>query len=170
MRDLENILFGAILAAILITILLYLTCCASVPTVSPPAVPTTSTIVNTIQSTDWLMSILLMGCVAGLFAAFNGLKVGWAGVAACVGGIVLKAALSSTYVYWLCGFLFIGCVVAALASVLLKNTALREIIIGAQRVKAQVPDSNIILANEQSTTTQKLVQKVKGALKVKGVL
>ena len=149
--------------------------CSVLPTgPSPPSDPLSasqSIIYSTIRSTDWLMSVLLMGCVLGLFAGFNGLKVGWAGLAACVGGMVLKADMSSTYVYWACGLMVLGTVLAAIASVLLKNRAVRELIVGVQKVK-QDPSNGVsgTMRNEQTRPTVDLVNSVKAKLKTKGVI
>ena len=155
--------------------------CSVLPPSSSPPVPSLSSsqsiIYQTIKSTDWIMSALLMGSVLGLFAGFNGLRVGWAGLAACMGGMVLKAAMSSTYVYWVCGLIVLGAVLAAVASVLLKNQAVKELIVGVQKVKSStVPrteghdEVSDTMKNEQSRTTVALVNTVKARLKTKGVI
>ena len=162
---------------IVVLLIVCLSGCAVTPPrpESIPQTPGQQIINNTIQSTDWLMSILLIGSVLGIFAGLNGVKTGWAGTASCVGGMVLKAALSSTWVFWLCGFLFIVCVVAAVASILWKNKALREIITGIQFVRESV-DPEIkenmteYLASKQGKDTQGLVNQVKADLKLKGVI
>jgi hypothetical protein len=171
---------AAIIWSVEVILMIFLSGCASFPTHEnlPDVIhtPTQQIIYESIKSTDWLLSLLMVGCVLGIFSGLNGMKTGWAGVAACVGGIVLKAALSSTYVYWLCGALFIGCVLAAIASILWKNKAIAEIIIGTNKLKNDVGnsvtivDANKVLSDEQSKDTRALVNQVKAKLKTKGIL
>lgn len=189
MRDYEHLIGLALTVGAWVALIVLATiiggCVAAQPRPSPvPVQPPTQIIWNTIQSTDWLMSLLLIGCVLGLFAGLNGLKAGWLGVISCIGGLALKAALTNTYVYWLCGFLFVGSVLVALASILYKNTALREIIKGVQNAKTMLDNVNPMSGNNfggklhnavndnlgsvQSKPTQKLVQYVKADLKIKG--
>jgi hypothetical protein len=94
-------------------------------------------------------------------------------VASCIGGIVLKASLTSTWVYWCCGFLFIGSVVIAIASILFKNKAVKELIMSAQYLKQAVPDSERVMDIfnlTQTKDTKALVNAVKSNLKLKGVI
>ncbi len=129
-------------------------------------------IFNTIKSTDWILSILLIGTVIGIFAGLNGMKTGWAGVMACIGGMVLKAAFTSTYVYWFCGLIFLGTVLAALASIIWKNKAVKELIISNQYMKQHVDPATAkeVFSVTQSKDTSSLVNTVKAKLKTKGVL
>jgi hypothetical protein len=149
--------------------------CASIPqnNDTKPVVTSNQVIIQAIKSTDWILSLMLIGSVVGLFAGFNGLKTGFAGTAACVGGIFLKAALTSTYVYWFSGFIFIGCVLAAIASILYKNRAVKDLIVGTQFLKQAVPDKDRV-ANifdlSQTNPTKQLVNQIKSSLKSKGII
>jgi len=141
----------------------------------PPRNHTTTNqiIWNTVASTDWLMSLLLLGSVAGIFAGLNGMKSGWAAVASCVGGMFIKASLTSTWVYWCCGLLFVGSVVVAIASIIWKNKAVKELIMSSQYLKNAVPDKERvtdIFNMTQTKDTQTLVNSVKSNLKLKGIL
>lgn len=131
-----------------------------------------------IHSSDWLMSVLIIACVVGIFAALNGIKAGWLGCLSALFGLILKSALSVTWVYWLSGLVLMGVVLAALASIIMKNQALKEIIQGAQELK-NTPDSeidtttggvNTILKKYQSKDTQRLVLHQKAALKLRGAM
>lgn len=153
--------------------------CAACPVPNPLAPPTApavasqtaQAVVRSMQATDWVLSLLLIGSVLGVFAGLNGVKAGWAGLAACVVGIVLKAALASSYVYLMSGLIFMGCVLVAAASVLRKNVALKEIIKGAQKLKETFGDADKVsatLAAEQSPATQEIVQYTKADMKLSG--
>jgi hypothetical protein len=129
---------------------------------------------SVIHSTDWISSLLLIGVVLGVFTGMNGLKVGWMGVVASTVGLLVKSALSVTWVYWWCGFTLVAVMLAAVASIILKNHALREIITGVQDVKSAVGPEldkgavNETLAAAQSKTTKRLVHKHKVILYDKG--
>ena len=78
--------------------------------------------------------------------------------------------------------MLLGVVTAALASIIMKNRALKEIIVGTQNIKDQLVvanstmtkternDANSILQANQSKITQKLVLQQKVALKLQGVI
>lgn len=150
--------------------------CASTPvtTTQPTEINTTHQIImKTISSTDWLLSMLLLGSVAGIFAGLNGIKSGWIAVLSCIGGMVLKASLTSTWVYWCCGFLFVGSILVATASVLWKNKAIKELIMSAQYLKQAVPDKERvkeIFNLTQTKDTKALVTSVKNNLKLNGTI
>lgn len=138
------------------------------------------TIQKTIATTDWLVSGFLVAAVIGSFAGLNGIKAGWVGTVSAVFGLALKGAFSVTWVYTSMGLIFVGVVLAALASVLLKNKALAEIITGVQRIRVGAgptdtlrmtkDDITTVLTKTQSKPTQKLVQYSKLHLKLKGTL
>ena len=75
------------------------------------------------------------------------------------------------------GLLLVGVVAGILASILRKNQAIRELILGAQAAKDKavsqgVPKAavNLALQEQQSSTTEKIVQYAKADLKLKGVI
>ncbi len=126
------------------------------------------------------MSVLLLAIVIGSFAGLNGVKTGWLGVVAAMIGLLVKSALSMTWVYWWMGAILVATTLAAMASILLKNKALREIITGVQHIKSSTPDNQLFGLNKtditatlnttQSKPTQKLVKSWKSYLKLKGVI
>lgn len=162
---------------LLILMVVFVQGCASVPvSQTEPTIITNTTnqiIRETLQSTDWLMSMMLIGVVLGIFVGLNGLKSGWLAVAACVGGIWLKAAITSTWVFWACGVLFVATIFLALVSIFLRNTVVRDLIMSCQFLKNAVPDKNRveeIFKATQSKDTQLVVNHAKAKLKVRGKL
>ena len=155
--------------------------CTTIP-LTPPQPPMTSgtTILwKTIMSTDWLMSMYLIAITCGIFAGLNGIKAGWMGAFACFVGILLKAALSNTWVYVAAGLGLVGCVLLLVVSILLRKKALVEIIKGVQTIKTEMNNSakptnskqiSDAMVKEQSKPTQRLVQQIKGKLKVEGAI
>lgn len=163
-------------ACILIVVILCLSCATcpeNAPNIHTETNTTQQIIMKTIASTDWLMSMLLLGSVAGIFAGLNGIKSGWMAVISCIGGMVLKASLTSTWVYWCCGCLFVGSIIVAVASIVWKNKAVKELIMSAQYLKQAVPDKervSEIFNLTQTKDTKNLVANVKSNLKLKGII
>jgi hypothetical protein len=126
------------------------------------------------------MSLLLIGVVAGVFTGLNGIKAGWLGAIAATVGIMLKSALTLVWMYWLCGFVLAGTMLAALASVLFKNRAIQSLVVGIQKGKeavANAPSTNIdtravinseLQAAQTTSGVQKIIKRVKADLKLKG--
>jgi hypothetical protein len=133
--------------------------------------------ITTIRSTDWLMSGFLLAIVLGVFAGLNGIKAGWLGAVASFVGLLVKAALSQTWVYWWLGCILVGGALATIASVLLKNKALRELITSVQCLrqtewdgKTHKAEMTEVLQDLQSKPTQRLVLREKVKLKERGEL
>lgn len=137
-----------------------------------PINPATQIIWKTIQSTDWISSLFILAIAGGVFVGLNGLKSGWLASLAAFVGLIVKAGMSSVYVYWMCGLLFIGVVVLILVSVFIKNRAIKELICGIQKNKDGLGVAretvNGTLAREQSKETRNLVLDTKAKLKKKG--
>ena len=128
---------------------------------------------RTIQSTDYLASGFLVALVLGVFAGLNGIRTGFLGAAAAFVGLVVKGAMSVTWVYTCLGLVLVGVVLAVLASVLLKNSAITELVKGIQNVRTNPEIAKNVeitkdVSQEQSWPTQKLVQYTKLHLKLKG--
>ncbi len=159
---------------LIVLLLILVSGCISESARNVPATnPTTQQIISqTISSTDWLFSLLMIGAVIGVFSGLNGMKVGWAATASCIAGLFLKAALSSTWVYWFCGLLFVGSILAALASILWKNKSVKELILSCQYMKQAVPDEQRVrdIFSLQSKDTKSLVNTIKAKMKTKGEL
>ena len=143
------------------------------PAVTPVATTTAALVAQQVKSTDFLNTLFLLALVGSVFAALNGLKVGWAGAAASLVGIVLKGALTQTWIYWMLGVLLIGTTVLIGASIILKKRVITELIQSAQRLKKVVRGAGNAedIANpfqDQSPDTKKVVAQVKAELKTKG--
>jgi len=140
------------------------------PIINPA--PITNTIIQTIQSTDWIMSILLIGCVIGIFGGLNGMKTGWIGFLSCLAGIFLKSALTNVWVYWCCGLLFAGTVLVLIVSIIWKNKVIKELILSVQYLKQHV-DTEVaknIFSLTQSNDTVATVNQIKSVMKTKGII
>ena len=142
----------------------------SAPTVAPIAKTTADLVAQQVKSTDFLNTLFLLALVGSVFAALNGLKAGWAGAAASLGGIVLKGALTQTWIYWMLGVMLIGTVVLVAASILLKKKVVTELIQSTQRLKKVVRGdaTDDDWTSVQSPDTKKVVAKTKAELKTKG--
>ncbi len=122
--------------------------------------------------------MFILVAVVGLFAGLNGIKTGFLGTAAAVFGLMLKGAMSVTWIYPALALLLLSVVCAAIASIVFKNRAVKELICGAQAVKdihdtlnganATRSELNQALCKKQTKPTRKLVEKVKSNLKLKG--
>lgn len=139
-------------------------CATSAPT------PTNSDgiISKTASSTDWLMTIFILGSAGCVFAGLNGLKMGWLGLGACLFGLVLKMALSVTWGYYVACILLLCGVGCAVYSVVWKNKVVTELVTGTQRVKElflsdKKDDVNAVLKAAQEKT-QTYVAAVKNKL------
>jgi len=149
--------------------------CASLPhdtQPSPGANDTADTIWRTVRSTDWLASLFIVGFVCSLIAAGMGFgKLGLLSAFSCVAGLFLKAAFSQPWFYAVAGLLVLASTCLVIAGIAWKNKALREIVVGVQKVKQENGASAVvssIMQDNQSKPTQALVQQIKGELKVKG--
>ena len=131
-------------------------------------------LVKVVRSTNWLATVCILGATLSVFAALNGIKWGYGGIVACFAGLTMTF-MAAKYAAWLAGFGLFGSVILCIASVLLKNNALKEIIKGVQRIKAMSTidtkeAQNGMLAEVQTKPTKKLVQKTKMDMKLKGII
>lgn len=135
-------------------------------------------IINTIYKTDWLTSIFLLSIVLSIFIGLNGVKAGWLGAAAAFCGLLLKMAITNTWLWIAAGIFFLVIAGIAVFTVFVKSRALKEIIIGVQKIKTQnhvyndnngyaqlnTVGVNKTLASTQSKSTKQIVKKVKEKL------
>ena len=163
----------------LILILLIAGCaCLGLPTKpTTPIIPTPlEQLWNAAKQSNWLVSLSILGIAGGVFALMNGSKIGIpAAIASCVSLFMTLAV--ARFATWMAVCGIVGSVLACAASILLRKKALVEIIKGVQQVKhdagigaglASPTEIRNILKENQSKPTQKLVQKIKGNLKVSG--
>jgi hypothetical protein len=158
----------------LILILLIAGCaCLGLPTKpTTPIIPTPiDQLWNAAKQSNWLVSISIIGIAAGVFALMNGSKIGIpAAIASCVSLFMTLAV--ARFAAWMAVCGIVGSVLACVASILLKNKAISEFIIGIQKVKESNGNKDeinkLVTEGVQTKSTQKLVQKIKGNLKVSG--
>jgi len=92
-----------------------------------PSASDTRTIIQTVHSTDWLMTAFIVVTVLGAIAGLHGIKSGWLVSAGCILGAGMKAAFSVVSVYMLSGLIFVGViliVVVVMTTRTLKTKAL----------------------------------------------
>ncbi len=127
--------------------------------------PITPEVQTVIKNLSWIQMILIIGIVSSIFACFNG--------AAKIG---IPLLISSLVGYGLTSAMLFYAKIIALTSlvggvglcgymIFLKHRALKEIIAGVENVRRWVGDEKVnvdnTLANKQSSTTEKIVEKIK---------
>jgi len=163
-------LFWVALTIFIISIVTMLTSCNSLGYRPPVNNADTSSIIReTIYKTDWLTSMFLLSIVLSIFVGLNGVKAGWLGAIAAYCGLLLKMAISNTWLWVAAGIFFLVMAGVAVFTVFIKNKALKEIISNIQIFKDKFPKelaTHLLKEelNEQSSTTKKLVKKVKEKL------
>lgn len=131
-----------------------------------------------VAKSNWVVTICLLGFGGGVFAYANGMtKLGLSVILSCVATLFFGLAIHR-FPTWMAVFGLVGAIAAAAASLIMKNRAIVEIIKGGQAFKKDIKslESTAYLGDnfiakqkqEQSPTTQKLIKKIKGDLKLKG--
>lgn len=134
---------------------------------------------QTAKKSNWLVTLAIPIIAMGAVAMFNGaVKLGMSSI--IFGSVNLFMALAtSRFAFWMALFGLLGSGLAVAASILAKNVALREIITGTQTLKDYSVEQykgnrsgiNRLLTDKQKhKSTQKIVQKIKSNLKLKGKL
>ena len=124
------------------------------------------------KNSNWLVTISILGVAAGAFAFLNGSKMGLPCIGASCISLFMALAVAR-FSTWMAVFGLIGSLAAVGISVLVKNRAVKEIVVGVQKYKDGYSgsDSRSYLTDklkEQSKSTKKLVQNVKSKLKLEG--
>ena len=129
------------------------------------------------KSSNWLVTLSIVGIAASVFATLNGSKTGIAGIAACSVSLFMALAVAR-FAWWMALFGAGGSTALVAASIIARKNALVEIIKGGQKFKTatsigllepQVNDCfNRVQNRTQSAPTQKIVQEIKTDLKLKG--
>jgi hypothetical protein len=139
------------------------------PSNEGPVPSATNQLWQAARSSNWMVTIAVLGIAAGVFALLNGSKIG----IPCIGasGVALFMALAvARFALWMAVFGLIGSVAAVAISVLVKNKALKDIIFGIQKVKETARHDNVDLVFQDkitkclsghALTTKKLVKKTK---------
>jgi len=133
------------------------------------------TVTQTIRQMDFLRSLLMLGFVLGLIGAFGmGFpKLGLSASGACFAGLFLASAMANVWFYVGAGLIVLASVVIVVAGIALKNRAIRELVIGIQKVKENSTKGTKInqqLRDAQTKTTVAVVNEVKAKLKTRGIL
>ncbi len=121
------------------------------------------------KNSNWLVTISILGVAAGAFAFLNGSKMGLPCIGASCISLFMALAVAR-FSMWMAVFGLIGSLASVCISVLVKNRAVKEIVVGVQEYKSNtvIGTMNSVLAEKQSKSTQKLVQSVKSKLKLEG--
>jgi len=126
-----------------------------------------------VHKTNWTSTFCILGIVVGLFAGLNGIKAGWAAVISCCAGLFMSLA-TARYAHIMAGLGLVSSVAAMLASIIMKNRAIIDLIKGVQVVKQNVQterdEINSMMKQQQSRDTEKVVISTKAKLKLKGEL
>jgi len=128
-----------------------------------------------VKSSNWLLSVSILGIGISVFALVNGSRWGFAGLAGCLASLVATITVSR-YATWMAILGMIGAILLALYTIFIKNKALKEIIKGVQLAKgdfgkqwSERPKAiNESQKAVQSNTTKQIVQNTKAELKIKG--
>ncbi len=147
----------------------------------PPVVPETAKeqLFQSIASTNWLLTLTIIGCGAGFFAFLNGSSKGLQFMAACFVTLSIVLGLNR-YSAWIAGFAMVGAVILVVYTVWVKNRALKEVVQGVQNIRESsfihnepgLPNRTINMAKTiteglddvQSIITKSIVKAVKGTL------
>ena len=129
------------------------------------------------KNSNWLVTLSILGIAAGAFAFLNGSKIGLPCIGASCISLFMALAVAR-FSMWMAVFGLIGSLASVCISVLVKNRAVKEIVMGVQESKGDFGHQwsnrkdaiNESQKNAQSKSTQKLVSKIKSQLKLKGKL
>ena len=159
----------------LLILICYLGGC--LPSCQYPNNPVIDTNGNTMKpilnSMNWVATLSVLGIGLSVFALLNGNKLGFAGIGASLVTLFTTAAMAkySAWIAWFAVvFILVGVVSVCIYSIWINRKALKQLVKGAQILKGQIPngDGSKLLKSVQSKSTQKLVQGVKGQLRVRG--
>lgn len=125
--------------------------------------PGQSQLWDAVKNSNWLVTISIVGIAASIFAYLNGSKIGLAGVAACCVSLFMALAVAR-FATWMAVCGLIGSVLASIVSILIKNTALKEIIKGVQNYRRTTahltPIDKDLSGAQKHKSTKKIVKKV----------
>jgi len=131
----------------------------------------TQAMFQTLRKANWLYTLSIIGIGAGFYAFLNGSGRGLQIMAACF--VVLSLIIGITrYSAIIAAIAMVGAVCLMVYSTVVKNKALREVIVGVQKTRnimrgrSQVGamEMDARLSEVQSKTTEAIVKAVKGTL------
>jgi len=165
--------FWAMMVMIILLLLstIFLPACASLKEKPPKPVPPSSVeeMYKAARTSNWLVTLSILGIAGGIFATLNGQKWGMAVVVSCSVALFMSLAVSR-FAFWLalCGL--IGSVGLCIVSIVVRKRALVQIIKGGELFKKN-PDIDFNHAQtvaQKSKSTRRIVQNIKTDLKLKG--
>lgn len=128
---------------------------------------------QTVKKSNWLVTLAIPIIALGVVAMFNGAaKLGMSAI--IFGSVNLFMALAtSRFAFWMGLFGLVGSVAAVAFSILVKNTALKELIFNIQKAKENVVLEQYTqmtkqILSKQTNATKKIVAKIKTNAKLKG--
>jgi len=170
-----DILFYIVTIIILIYVLTLMNGCSWIQPKSEPIIPIENgkqILYKTVYETNWIITFMILGIGAGIFAFLNGQKFGLPIIVACFAALIINlTVIRFSNIMAVGGLIVSGGV--ALYSIFLKDKALKEVIVGVQKVKTKLIGANVIedkedfndvLSVSQSESTQKAVKRVKAEL------
>jgi len=172
---------GYFLLICFILFLVVLTGCSTMPKKIETIPPPTETWNKVVYQTHWLVPLSILGIMGGVFVLILGIypKIGIATIITNGIGLFISLAIAK-FAWWMALIGLIGLLSTiglVVYSIFIKDKAIKELIIGAQELKESVSpiftkeETNKILTDGiQTKNTQKIIQKVKTDLKVKGEL
>ena len=117
------------------------------------------------KSSNWIVTMSILGIAGGVFATLNGQKWGLAIVVSCSVALFMSLAVAR-FAWWMaiCGLF--GSVGLCIVSIMSRKRALVEIIKGVQDYRGTIDTNHIDtdLDNNQSESTKKIVKKIKGKI------
>ena len=163
--------FWAIIAILTLMLLSWIflpgcTVLQSKPKPMPVIAPTpTVQIWQAAKSSNWIVTMSILGIAGGVFATLNGQKWGMAVVVSCSVALFMSLAVAR-FAWWMaiCGLF--GSVGLCVASIMSRKRALVEIIKGVQGYRSTI-DTRCIdmeLDHQQSEPTKKIIKKIKEKL------
>lgn len=127
---------------------------------------------KTVYKTNWLVTLSIIGVAIATAAFVNGSK---AALPIAMGSLAALGLTLATirYAEWIALGSFVASILIFVATIIEKNIALKQLIVGIQRIK-NLPVSkdavNKLLTDVQNKDTTALVLKIKDALKLQGVI
>lgn len=131
------------------------------------APPPATQLWQAIKSSNWIITLSILGVAGGIFATLNGQKWGMAVIVSCCVSLFMALAVAR-FAWWMaiCGL--IGSLGLCTASILSRKRALIEIIKGVQNFRENDKVHRFAidpkLKISQSKSTKKIVKKIKEKL------
>ena len=140
---------------------------------SPPA-SGPEQLYKAVQKSNWLVTVSIIGISISVFALLNGSRAGFAGIVACSVNLYMALA-TARYAQVMALLGLAGSILLGLVSILVKNKALKELIMGIQNLKKETKENKLtigpyditdIVKAVQSYSTKKIVSEIKGKMKL----